>query len=256
MTSELQENMVEVDFLLGELKNLLVNVLRSRINKQTKNFFDVDTSEKLTELCKQTKNIHATIKRNAEIPLFPPQIQNGPIYANQVDIKNKIQYCNNLLRYTLKTHDVDFNNSNKMHELIEYLTQIELSMNIFITNITSYLNNESLDTALFYKKGDYNKIQLKIQIKDGFFDLTANKDTIYQGDTAILSAKFLDSYNQGVSGNLIRFYEGINPTLIGSAITNSNGIATYNYMGASSGEKRIIAENGDVKSTPFILSVL
>ena len=152
MTSELQENMVEIDFLLGELKNLLVNVLRSRINKQTKNFFDVDTSEKLTELCKQTKNIHATIKRNAEIPLLPPQIQNGPIYANQVDIKNKIQYCNNLLRYTLKTHDVDFNNSNKMHELIEYLTEIELSMNIFITNITSYLNNESLDTALFYKK--------------------------------------------------------------------------------------------------------
>lgn len=256
MTSELQENMIELNSFLEELRNSLVFILQNRINRQTKEFFDVDNSEKLTELCKQTKHIHATIKRNAEIPFPPPQIQNGSIYANQVDIKNKIQYCNNLLRYTLKTHDIDFNNSNKMHELINYLIEIELAINIFITNITSCLDNESLDTVLFYKKGDYKKIQLKIQIKDGFFDLTANKDTIYQGDTVTLSAKFLDSDNQGVPGNLIRFYEGTNPILLGSSITDSNGIANYNYIGANSGEKRIIAESGDIKTTPFILSVL
>lgn len=255
MTSELQENIIELNSFLEELRNSLVFILQNRINRQTKEFFDVDNSEKLTELCKQTKHIHATIKRNAEIPFPPPQIQNGSIYANQVDIKNKIQYCNNLLRYTLKTHDVDFNNSNKMHELINYLIEIELSMNIFITNITSY-TNESLDTALFYKKGDYQKIQLKIQIKDGFFDLTANKNVIYQGDTVILSATFLDSDNQGVPGNLIRFYEQGEENHFGSSITNSNGIAEWTYTGTTSGKKRIIAENGDVKSTPFVLSVL
>lgn len=255
MTSELEENMEEINSQLEELRKTLVNILKSRINKQTREYFDVNLSDELTELCKKTKNIHATVKKNAEIPPLPPEILNNSIYANQVKIKNQVQYCNNLLRYTLKIYDIDFNNSNKMHELMNYLTEIELSMNIFITNITSY-TNESLDTALFYKKGDYQKIQLKIQIKDGFFDLTANKNLIYQGDTVILSATFLDSDNQGVPGNLIRFYEQGEENHFGSSITNSNGIAEWTYTGTTSGEKRIIAENGDVKSTPFVLSVL
>ena len=256
MTSELEENIIEINSFVEELKNALGFILQNRIDRRTREYFDVDMSDKLTELCKQTRHIHATIKNGAEIPRLYPQIQNGPIYANQVDIKNKVQYCNNLLRYTLRTYDIDFHNSNKMHELIEYLTEIELSMNIFITNMTSYLNNESLDTALFYKKGDYKKIQLKIQIKDGSFDLTSNKDTIYQGDTAILSAKFLDSDEQGVSGNLIRFYEEGEDTPFGSSITNLSGIANYSYMGVTPGNKRIIAESGEVKTTPFVLSVL
>lgn len=256
MTSELQENMEEINSQLEELKNALVSVLKGRINKQTKNYFDVSLSNKLTELCKQTKNIHATVKKSADIPHLPPTISNNSIYANQVNIKNKIQYCNNLLRYTLKIYNVDFHNSNKMHELINYLTEIELSMNIIITNITSYSNGQSLDTTLFYKKGDYQRIQLKIQIKDGFFDLTGNENVIQKGDVLLLSAKFLDADKQGVSGNLVRFYEQGESNPIGSSITDSNGIANYNYVGTVSGEKVIIAESGEVRSSPFVFSVL
>lgn len=256
MTSELEENMGEINSQLEGLKNELIDVLKGRINKQTKEYFDVGLSNKLTDLCKQTKNIHATVKQNAEIPPLPPQISNNSIYANQVKIKNQVQYCNNLLRYTLKIYNIDFHNSNKMHELINYLEEIELAMNIFITNITSYLNNESLDTALFYKKGDYKNIKMKIQIKEGFFDLTGNKETIYQGDNIVLSAKFLDVNNQGVQGNLIRFYEQGNNNPIGSSITDSTGNANYIYTGTSSGEKKIIAESGEIQSSPFIFTVL
>ena len=256
MTSELEENMEEINSQLEELKNRLINILKGKIDKQTKEYFNVNLSNELTDLCRQTKNINATVKQNAEIPPLPPQILSNSIYANQVKIKNQVQYCNNLLRYTLKIYDIDFHNSNKMHELMNYLEEIELAMNIFITNITSYLNNESLDTALFYKKGDYKNIKMKIQIKEGFFDLTGNKNSIYQGDTVILSATFLDSDNQGVSGNLIRFYEEGQENHFGSSITNSNGIANYTYTGTVQGEKRIIAENGDVKSNPFTLSIL
>ena len=49
------------------------------------------------------------------------------------------------IRYTLKIYNIDFHNSNKMHELINYLEEIELAMNIFITNITSYLNNDNIE---------------------------------------------------------------------------------------------------------------
>lgn len=84
---------------------------------------------KMTLLCEDTKKILSDVNNPAIIPkIYSPE---GPppttLSQYEFNIHDRIQYCNNVLRYTLRKNGIDFQNSNIMQELIKYIGDIESS---------------------------------------------------------------------------------------------------------------------------------
>lgn len=124
----------------------LFEKLSSCIDMNTNDYFDIseDDLPTLTELCELTKRIQSltSIRNNAvTLPPKPKTITSNAIVPRELDIKNKIQYCNNLLRYTLRRNGISFNeNLNVMEDLIEKIKTIK-SVKIF----NQYISNIDLD---------------------------------------------------------------------------------------------------------------
>ena len=95
----------------------------------------------MTKLCEDAKSVKSNTQNSAVLPSKPTIINSNRLGVREYNIHNKIQYCNNLLRYTLRKNGIEFNNSNKMHELIKFLDSIEYD---FI-QVEKALQNVSLD---------------------------------------------------------------------------------------------------------------
>lgn len=150
----LQDNLENIGNQLQGAKEDLISVLLTKKDKTTNNVFDIN-DKTLIELCEMTKNISGAIKQTAIVPTPATEIIKSDIYSTHINILNKIQYCNNVLRYTLKIHGVNFYNSNKLHELIRFLDNIGCSL--VLTASTNYIDvsfNESVTLTAQYEYED------------------------------------------------------------------------------------------------------
>lgn len=150
----MQDNLQDIIQQLIKSKEDLIAVLSTKKDKTTNDIFNVN-DKTLVELCLATKNIKGTIKQTAIVPTPAPEITQSDIYSTHINILNKIQYCNNLLRYTLKIYGINFNNSNKLHELIKFLNNIGCS--IVLTSDVDYIDvslNESFTLTAQYEYED------------------------------------------------------------------------------------------------------
>ena len=127
----LTDNEVLIQQKLTQNYNALYTALINAVDEHTNDYFELDESLSLTELCQAATRIQSLINNVAVTPSQPILFNNNILYDREKDIHNKIQYCNNLLRYSLKKNGIDFgyvNGStlgcNKMIDLIQYITQI------------------------------------------------------------------------------------------------------------------------------------
>ena len=107
---------------------------------------------------------------------------------------------------------------------------------IVVDNLSSMGVEASMDDGMTTLAGKILDVEPTIVVEDFDIDLTlsANDTSVYVGDTVVLSAHLTASYDTedvDLVGDLqnatVSFYE--NNTLLGTATTNSNGVATYNY---------------------------
>ena len=107
---------------------------------------------------------------------------------------------------------------------------------IVVNNLLAMGVEASMDDGMTTLANKIKDIEPTIIVEDFDIDLTLNasSDTVYVGDTVTLSAHLTASYDTedvDLVGDLqnasVNFYEG--NTLLGTSITNSNGVATYNY---------------------------
>ena len=79
--------------------------------------------------------------------------------------------------------------------------------------------------------------------------LTTDKSVLsaYDSESAVLSATVLDQNGDAMSGETVTFYNG--STSIGTATTNSSGIATKTYASAGSGDVTFKATSSNVESS-------
>ena len=102
----------------------LYSFLSDKINVDTNNYFSLGGINSITTLCELTTKVKSYVNNSATVPTKPKIRKKTDLYSQEYNIHNKIQYCNNILRYTLRKNGINFNNSNKMHELIGYLNLI------------------------------------------------------------------------------------------------------------------------------------
>ena len=212
----LQGNLENIIEELELAQNALYDILVTAKDRTTHDFFNV-SNKTLTELCAMAKNIDAEIKSEAVIPTPPSNITSNDIYSVHVNILNKIQYCNNLLRYALKIYDIDFDDSNKLHELIDYLNSIQQHIYIQITNMNTAIKfNTSPPTYgqlnnhnLIFKKGDYKQHFLKIQFNDSDFYSMTDLSKIEANEETYIYSEVINASGDPQPNNLIMTYEEI-----------------------------------------------
>ena len=84
--------------------------------------------------------------------------------------------------------------------------------------------------------------------------LSSNISSLTIGETAVLSATYLDEESIPIPNAEIRFYDG--ETLLGSSNTNSAGVATFNFISNVSGTHNITCKNSnDLTSNTVNLTV-
>lgn len=73
--------------------------------------------------------------------------------------------------------------------------------------------------------------------------LSSNISSLTIGETAILTATYLDETGMPADNQEIRFYDG--ETLLGSSKTNEEGVATFNFTPSVSGNHNITCKNSN-----------
>ena len=170
--------------------------------------YEVPTNS-LTELCEKTKKIKCNTNNSTTVPPQPILVSGNTLAINEFNIHNKIQYCNNVLRYTLRKCGIDFTDeetgelSNKMHELIKFINDIKTTPTIDIDNIYSaYVNPVQLsgNKSIVQKDEAYNLIA---EVVDGGAGIGVD---FIQKDKQIM-------YDDGINGNSILTPQNSNITI-------------------------------------------
>lgn len=152
----LKTNQDNIFDIVEYCREALYNVLITCIDEQTNEYFDISEELTLTELCQQAKHIQSLTNNNAVTPPTPKIIESNSLYAKQKNIYNKIQYCNNLLRYALRKNGIDFGYSNsnvgcnKTRDLINFISQID-SVRVYsgyLKDLTLTENGDLLVTSI------------------------------------------------------------------------------------------------------------
>ena len=123
-----------------------------------------DAPYTITELCQDTELIKSNTYNVATVPTKPKKITSNKIGLKEINIHNKIQYCNNILRYVLRVNDIDFNNSNKMHELIEFIDDIEYNFVYTDRAVQNLSINNDGNLIVDWYEGDINNATLVTDI--------------------------------------------------------------------------------------------
>lgn len=210
LKTTLIENEQEIQDKIIQYKSILYDILEMSYDSQTNDIFNLEytfDSYRLTELCEELVRIQSIINNAATYPPNPPTITSNAILPKALDIKNKIQYCNNLLRYILRKNGINFNNNlNNIGELINLIEQINTvkKFDKYVQNIEllndgdlkiTYINWEDLRDfempILLYEDNEdiilqktslvndlYNELILDVELdeEDGSLILTRVKD--------------------------------------------------------------------------------
>lgn len=102
-------------------------------------------------------------------------------------------------------------------------------------------------TSLYIDKGYPSDRLMEI----GNISLSSDKNILsyYDNDTATLSATVTSPSNEPVSGVTVEFFNGL--TSMGTAITDSNGIATKTYDSTGAGDISFVVQVGMVDSSEY-----
>lgn len=128
LKSTLIENEEEIQDKITQYRASLYDILEESYDSQTNELFNLEytlDSYRLTELCEELVRIQSIINNAATYPPNPPTINSNALLPKTLNIKNKVQYCNNLLRYILRKNGISFNNNlNNMGDLINLIETI------------------------------------------------------------------------------------------------------------------------------------
>lgn len=115
-----------------------------------------------------------------------------------------------------------------------------------LTSITLVPYSENPDGVICYDSSD----ALTPVVVDSV-TLVSNKSILsaYDSETATLTATVLDEDSQPISSVSVEFFNG--STSLGTANTNSSGVATKTYTANGSGDISVTAKCGLVSSTPI-----
>ena len=99
--------------LIRQRKEQLINVLNNSIDSATNDFFYFNKNENhsLTFLCKEATRVQSVVNNIVVFPPEPNILTGNSLVAKELNIQNKIQYCNNLLRYSLKKNGISFDSN-------------------------------------------------------------------------------------------------------------------------------------------------
>lgn len=125
LANSIRTNLESINTQLPILKQELIELLTGKIDRTTFDYMEINDSMSMIELCTKAGHIYAKKNIPASFPPAPNLRTNNSILQKTLESHNKIQYCNNLLRYALRRYDINFHNSNKLHELIRYLEDVE-----------------------------------------------------------------------------------------------------------------------------------
>ena len=84
--------------------------------------------------------------------------------------------------------------------------------------------------------------------------LTASSGTVYVGANVLLTATYVDEYNIPIEDATVTFKNGA--TTLGTAVTNSNGVAVYTWETSTSGSASLTAVCSTVVSEAVSVSVV
>ena len=178
------------------------------IRNLTVNYLDNDNiPDTMTKLCEDSKLIKSDVQNSATLPPEPTIIDSNRLGVKEHNIHNKIQYCNNLLRYTLRKNGIEFNNSNKMHELIRFINQIITTSTIDIDDIYSaYVNPIQLsgDKSIVQANETYNLIAEVVDKGAGInVDFIQKNQQLYSSKGETVSSLLANWYNLSNSANTV-----------------------------------------------------
>lgn len=175
----LQEVLVEkeedIQEAISSRKLELIDVLNNCIDSDTNDSFSFNRNNdySLIELCTAATRIQSLISNIAPFPQQPNIITPENLCSNELNIRNTIQYCNNLLRYTLKKNGISFQQDlNIMEELIEKIRTINSVKKYdgYITNVVLDLNGELEITSI-----DFTEVATEDHLLNMFdFDTQTN----------------------------------------------------------------------------------
>ena len=119
------------------------------------------------------------------------------------------------------------------------------NMPLGLTSITLVPYSENPDGVICY---DSSNASTPIPVDS--VNLVSNKSILsaYNNETATLTATVLDGDSQPISSVSVEFFNG--STSLGTANTNSSGVATKTYTANGSGDISVTAKCGLVTSTP------
>lgn len=185
--------------LIRQRKEQLINVLNNSIDSATNDFFYFNKNENhpLTFLCKEATRVQSNVNNIVVFPPEPNILTGNSLVAKELNIQNKIQYCNNLLRYSLKKNGISFDSDlNVMEELIRqiglidsvrvydgYISDINLDSNgdldvtyipiedVPVSNVVKSISYDSIDGNILIDSGMYNN-----NYDDLYIDLRLNKN--------------------------------------------------------------------------------
>lgn len=107
-------------------------------------------------------------------------------------------------------------------------------------------------TALYTAKGyPSNKLQENVTVDS--VTLSASPSSISTSETSTLTALVKDDEDRVLPNQTVTFYDG--QTSVGTATTNSNGIATKSFSSNTSGSHTITAKCGNVTSSSVTVTV-
>ena len=191
--TQLEDNELLIQEELESRREELIERLTNLLDERTNDFFveeELEQISSLIDLCKESIKILCPLNIAATTPTAPQNINSNSIYAREKNIHNKVQYCNNILRYTLRKKGINFHNSNSLEELIQYLQQIRLMKmyDSYVTNISMDLNGDLLIDTITYYELSNNPVVTNLRI-DNNGDLVFDSNNVYEVeyDDVILS---------------------------------------------------------------------
>lgn len=99
-------------------------------------------------------------------------------------------------------------------------------------------------------KMEYNPLVVEI----GNVQLSSNINQVYTDSNIIFSAEVTSIDGDVANGQTVTFYQG--ETIIGTAVTNSNGIATFNHSWEGDGEYTLSCVCSGVTSNSTVVTII
>lgn len=223
--TELYEKLEAIRDSLRTSKQTLITYLNTKVRDssypegQKYEYFNISQNTSLITILKDHgPHIYSTIKQSSPpTPSNPPQSNPNTLVARISNLKPKIQYCNNLIRYILKKYGIIPLNGN--------------TLNDFSDLVTEFNKIKSTPTFQIYEGGTLYRDVIKKSVYEstdyGTITITTNVEKAQINTEFTITAKYVNFIGQPIANKEIKFYD--NGNYIKKATTNSSGIVTVTY---------------------------